>query len=334
MTETSEGSAAGIAQTTRIVAGAITFRRPESLQVLLESMRDRLDVGPYQLDSLTIVDNDPERSAEDVVSDFGKTVAFDVHYVVQPRPGISAARNALVEAAGDADWLTMVDDDEIIVDGWPAELVRVGIENNATIVAGPVEADLGPGAHPSWFNEPIFFGRSVFEEGQHVDHVPSGNCAIHLERARAVEGDLFDERFGLTGGSDSFLSQRVLKAGGRNVFAPGAITREMYPSDRVNLKWLNRRWKRNGQTLVAIEGAIGNLDTGEKAKVAVKAGVRFLTAAGLLATAAWQQPRLRQLWAANRQFSLAIGTLRGLSGWQPNSYGPSGTETANSATKS
>ena len=312
----------------KVAIGVITFRRPKPLSVLLASLQERMELGIAELSSVIIVDNDPERSAHEVVANFAASAGFVVEYVNEPRPGVSAARNALVEAAGSAHWLVMVDDDEEIVEGWPSELIRVGEERQATLVCGPVLADTGAMDLPEWMKDEKFFGRGVLAEGAHVEFVPSGNCAISLERVQRVERPLFDERFGLTGGSDSFLTARVLALGGVTAFAPGAITSERYPADRLTLKWLNRRWRRSGATLVAIDDAMGRLDSKGKIRTAGKGIARFGVAAYLAATSLWKQPRQAQLWAASRQTMLAVGTFKALRGWEPNSYGPGGTETA------
>lgn len=315
-----------------VVVGVITFRRPQQLQILLASISERLDLGAAELEAIVIVDNDPAGSAEQVVANFEAQHDFPVRYLVEPQPGVSAARNALAAAAEGADWLAMVDDDETIVGGWPGELLRVGVEHSATIVGGTVEADLGDEDAPDWFHDSIFFGRTILAEGAPMDHVPSGNCAIHLARASVLEGRFYDDRFGRSGGEDSFFSMRVKAAGGRTVFAPNAVTREMYPPERVNLAWLNRRWRRSGQTLVAIDNAMTPLSVRAKALTAARAGARIVVATGLAATAIWKQPRQRQLWAASRHVMLAVGTLRGLSGWQPDFYGPTGSETLDTVT--
>lgn len=89
-----------------------TFRRPEFLGALLAGLEAQHG-GPRR--ELVVVDNDPEGSARAVVA------ASSARYLVEPRPGVSWARNRAVAAAR-APVVLFLDDDQLVADDFLARL--------------------------------------------------------------------------------------------------------------------------------------------------------------------------------------------------------------------
>ena len=97
-----------------------TRGRPESLAVLLET----LQAQEYRRTQILVVDNAPcDDRTRQVVLAAKRRPGPDLEYVVEPRPGLSWARNRVIEAA-DGEVIAWADDDERCDRWWAAELAR------------------------------------------------------------------------------------------------------------------------------------------------------------------------------------------------------------------
>lgn len=92
----------------------VTFKRPEQLEATL----DDLEQQGRALDTLTIVDNDPEETASTVVTRYA-AVARNTHveYVptgdnLGPAGGIALGMRHVLTWAVDEDWVVLLDDDD------------------------------------------------------------------------------------------------------------------------------------------------------------------------------------------------------------------------------
>jgi glycosyltransferase involved in cell wall biosynthesis len=100
-----------------------TRDRPEGLRATLASLRRQAGGGF----SVVVVDNHPStQESEKVVSDIGLPRC---EYVVEPRPGLSRARNRGLRAVG-TELVAWVDDDEIADPNW-ARAVREGFAHGS-----------------------------------------------------------------------------------------------------------------------------------------------------------------------------------------------------------
>ena len=93
-----------------------TYRRAPLLNRLLEALASQATDAQFTY-SIVVVDNDRLRSAEPVVSDFGRTSPVPVHYFVEPQQNIAMARNKAVEHA-DGNYVAFIDDDEFPTQDW------------------------------------------------------------------------------------------------------------------------------------------------------------------------------------------------------------------------
>ncbi len=90
---------------------------------------------------ILVVDNDPDKSARDVVTKFVREgYPFDLLYEVEDQRGISFARNRVLRTAKKriASFIAFIDDDEYPDHHWINNLLNVILECNADVVAGPV----------------------------------------------------------------------------------------------------------------------------------------------------------------------------------------------------
>jgi glycosyltransferase involved in cell wall biosynthesis len=233
---------------TKIAVCALTYLRPVGLRRLLEEL-DRLNVPDDVETRVFVVDNDPERSAEEIARLHGESSRLELTYVHEPTRGISAGRNASIAAARDwqADAVCFIDDDEWPDPDWLVELVSTARRTGADVVTGPVFPvfDEPP---PSWIIEGGYFERPRHEHDGFIDYATTSSVLIDLA-CIGNRAEPFDAEFGLSGGSDTHFFAELYDAGRRIAWCDRAHVYEAIPVSRVDTSWLLRREYRRGQTM-------------------------------------------------------------------------------------
>jgi succinoglycan biosynthesis protein ExoM len=275
-----------------LVVAVLTFRRPQELAGLLpELIRQTAECSEQTgfRASVLVIDNDPEASAEGVVMP-----AARLRYVCERTPGIAAARNrALAESAGD-DLLVFIDDDEWPQPGWLVALVATYTPTTPAAVVGPVESEFV--VEPSsWVKAGRFFDRRRLPTGTEIGTAASNNLLLNLHQVRD-HGLIFDERFGLSGGSDTLFSHQLVARGGRIIWCAEAMVVDQVPASRVTARWVLLRALRSGNSwsrtvLDGPQPALTKL--ARRAHLTVRGGVRLIGGAGqsLSGYLFWSQAR-------------------------------------------
>jgi len=169
-----------------------------------------------------------------------------VRYVHEPAAGIAHARNRALAETDDDDLLIFIDDDERPLDGWLAAMLDAYARHRPAAVTGPLYPDYENDPDP-WLVAGGFFVRREFPDGHRVPAAGSGNLLLDLTQVRRL-GLRFDERFGLTGGSDTLFTRQLIARGGVVVFAPRAGVIDKVPATRMTRRWTLRRQYRVGTT--------------------------------------------------------------------------------------
>jgi glycosyltransferase involved in cell wall biosynthesis len=217
----------------RVAACICTFRRPEQLRRLLSTLAAGSTRPP--LEHVLVVDNDPSGTAAPVVEEFRSSLP-DVRYVVEPTPGLSAARNRLAELvrASSAEFAVFLDDDQTVTPGWLDRLVATATEFEAAIVAGAVvpkfETD-----EPAWIIQGPFFARERFRTGSAVRRLGIANVLVRAD-VLARSDKPFGESFA-RGAEDTYF----LRTAGPAIWCDEAVVYEHIPPARAKLSFLLRR---------------------------------------------------------------------------------------------
>lgn len=227
-----------------------TFRRPEGLRNLLQSLCRQVDALAFEV---VVVDNDATRSAAAVADAF--VGPLNLVYAVEPVCGLASARNRSVRVARGA-FLAFVDDDETVSPAWIASLRRAMLSSGADAVFGPVEFDFEEGVTDA-IRRCRLYTRAVLPEGAPLPWFCTYTANVLVRRSSLPDArDPFRVALNRIGGEDIDLFKRMADAGGKFV-AGGrdATVREKRELDRANLSWAIRRSLRNGGNLADLEWA-------------------------------------------------------------------------------
>ncbi|RWP38902.1 MAG: glycosyltransferase [Mesorhizobium sp.] len=258
----SEGSGSEKSTAPRATIIIPTFKRPLRLRECIASCFAQEGPIPGSFEIL-VVDNCPDGSAAAVVHELSRSAAVPVHYLHEPRPGISMARNAgLCHARG--EFAVFIDDDEVATKGWLAHLLEAQFRSGADVVFGPVLPTMPEITDPAkraffrtafshWTDHPS--GTSVGSTlltpfwARGTDAYPSlatGNCLIRY-RSSEIAAVRFDNRLGLFGGEDALYFNQLAASGAHFIWCAEAVAWEHVPQERLRLGYVLLRALRGGQ---------------------------------------------------------------------------------------
>lgn len=302
-----------------IVVGLATFRRPELLAGLLPRLLEQIEQAAAALPERTelgivVVDNDPAGSAREVVEAAGDP---RVRYALESVPGISSARNRVLDEAHDADVLVFLDDDETPHPGWLAHLLRTHREHDADAVSGPVHAVFEGGADPWVAAGEYYLGqrREGFPTGTVLRRAATNNLLLDMAAVRRA-GLRFDERFGMSGGEDSLFTGQLTAAGGRIVLCAEAVVDDLVPRERNTRSFNLARRRAQAATHVRVDQELAS-SRGERARNAARwlvTGSGQLAKGGVLAVLGRATGDLRLRAQGESRVASGLGVLGGCVG--------------------
>lgn len=224
-----------------MTVAVLTYRRPDDLAALLPELSRQASASEHAAEVL-VVDNDPDRSGEATV----RAAALpNVRYVHEPEPGIAAGRNRAFDET-ETDLLVFIDDDERPVPEWLQLLTATWRATGSDGVVGPVVSEMATEPEP-WVANGGFFERRRLSTGTPVDVAATNNLLLDMRVVRRV-GLRFDQRFGLSGGSDTLFTRSFVARGARLVWCDEALVVDIVPPDRLTREWVLRRALRSGNS--------------------------------------------------------------------------------------
>jgi len=256
-----------------VTLGVLTFKRPEGIDKLLRVMRNqhRDPARPWRL-SIVVVDNDAGGSSRDTVMAHADHPEYDLHYVIEPQQGIPIARNRAMDSApATTELFCFLDDDEWPVDGWLDSMLRTRAATGADCVYGPIEP-VFEGPVDDWLRRSKLYDRKRYREGEKLNFAASNNVMFDLARFRALELR-FDARMRFTGGSDYLFFNQAFRRGIRIHWSSEALVYDMFPVNRLTMKWQRQRQYRLGNTFAVATRIEGT--NAEKAKQLARGVVRM-----------------------------------------------------------
>ncbi len=232
-----------VSKRTKVTIGMPTYLRPEGLRRIIPVLvRQASELTEADV-TIVVVDNSAEGGAFAVLRPW---LGDGLRYEHEPTPGIAAARNRALDAAAGSDVLICCDDDEVPADGWLRSIVSAWTTWRCAAVTGPVET-IFDGAADEWVQSSGMFVTARRKTGCLVPGADSGNLLLDLEQLGRM-GLRFDERFGLSGGSDTMLAHSIRERAGEVRWCQEALMREVVPQQRLRRSWVINRTVRTSNT--------------------------------------------------------------------------------------
>ena len=237
----------------RVAIAAPTVDRADGLRRLLDGLSKLTFTRvPEPEITVVIIDNAATPTAAPIVDAYRPLLRWPILLHHEPRRGLVHARNAQLDTApATADWLAMIDDDEVPVPEWLDSLLAVAVAEDADFVAGPVVPAFVE-TPPAWALPSRFFEAGPFTDGAPIDYLFTGNALVSLGAVRAA-GWRFEMAFNHSGGEDEHFFARALASGLKAVTAADARVHETIPPSKTTLRWVLRRYFRMGTTTAAID---------------------------------------------------------------------------------
>jgi hypothetical protein len=146
--------------------------------------------------------------------------------------------------AGNVDALVFIDDDETAAEHWLPRVVEQWRKDGSAAVAGPVRRTFEVEPDPFVVGSEVF-ARRTFRSGEHVPWAATSNLLLDMKQIRGY--DLrFDDRYGISGGSDSLFTKTLVARGGVISWCDEAEVLDPVPASRATRAWVARRTLRLG----------------------------------------------------------------------------------------
>lgn len=225
----------------KIGIGLCTYKRPEMLKQCLNSIY-KMNLPEDAETVVLIADNDPAASAESTVEEFRKVTDFPVYYEMEKNRGIPFARNNIIKQGinlGITE-LAFIDDDEYAEENWLVNLWNYYKQSKADVVRGIVQT-VYPKDTPEWVVKGSFYQRKIFSENEVMTSASTNNVLFNFKKICLEKKMLFDENFGMKGGSDTDFFRKIYNSGLSIKATNEAVVFEELGKERFKLFYLLKR---------------------------------------------------------------------------------------------
>lgn len=226
-------------QRQKVLIAIPTFRRSERLKALLPHVIETLRTI-HEVEIL-VIDNNPLPSEQKLVQAFSKTSPYPVHYIHEPKAGVSNARNTALRFAT-SRFIAFLDDDMEVTAGWIDSLVKVSVVHKTGLTFGPLAAKFENKADPrNPYLSALYTRHSkLTEPGVSDEAYGTGGCLIDLEICDLSDTP-FDTHLNESGGEDDIFFEGLHKSGTLYGWDPSALCYECVPQERTTPNYIARR---------------------------------------------------------------------------------------------
>jgi glycosyltransferase involved in cell wall biosynthesis len=228
-----------------------TYNRANELERAVASALNQ--TVPAETYELIVVNNNSTDGTSELLDRLTRQHPGRVRAVLEPKQGVSCARNAGI-AASRAPILAFFDDDVRVAPDWIESIQRAFREHpDIDCVGGRVLPDW-PSAPPAWLTRAHWAPLALQDFGAEPMLVsaanPKGLISANLACRRSVLQRVggFSPRFqrvkdGIGSLEDDEWMRRLWQAGGRGLYVPQLVTYTAVPDDRLTREY-HRRWHR------------------------------------------------------------------------------------------
>ncbi|MEL7540723.1 MAG: glycosyltransferase family 2 protein [Pseudomonadota bacterium] len=228
-----------------------TFNRPDGLKRAIMSVFQQTLVADGF--DLIIVDNAPNGSAAEVISELRRACPETINFIAlhEPAAGVANARNCAMRAVK-TNLVAFLDDDQSAPKTWLEALLASHDRYPAAVTFGAVKTVLPTGQrrHQGYFE--AFFSREPDFENGYIDATfGCGNALVDFSKVPG-HAPWFDVAMNESGGEDDVLFVRIRDAFGRFAWAADAPVWEHPPISRVALNYTLKRAFAYGQAPITL----------------------------------------------------------------------------------
>lgn len=256
----------------RIGLGIVTHRRPDGLVRLIKSFAT-LQIPAGADCVILIAENDDVQTIDAIVEGLREAVPFEIKHALEKERGIPFARNRVLDMAIEdgCDFLTFIDDDQVVDDDWLQALYAYTVDRNLDLCGGPQIFMADPDLKMTWENDLILryqikqindFNRVRASRAQGSDagdiDIYTNNWMLRMSRQQEL-GTRFDEDYRFTGSEDTKFYIEFVAAGGATGWCSDARTYETWPADRLTFRYLYRRIRDQHATNLMLSGRAPSL---------------------------------------------------------------------------
>jgi len=242
-----------------------TRDRADDLEVTCRSLLD-LSANNPRVDIL-VIDNGSSDRTPNLLTHLSTASRERLRWLVEPRSGLSMARNAGVTASR-GESLIFIDDDALPSQGWLEALLSSLDDPSVWAAGGPVEPSLSSDV-PDWFSARFLPYLSAWDRG------PEAESSVYNEYPRgtnmAFKRQVFSKlgsfltQLGRRGGSlrsceETEMFLRVERAGYEIRYEPGARVVHKVEVDRLSRSWMKRRFFAQGLSEAILEWRHGGFE--------------------------------------------------------------------------
>lgn len=207
------------------VAICTAGRRPRMLKRCIESLWDifPVDVYGWDVDILAVMNMTTPLEKE----------WKNVHYLHEPRMGLSTARNRAIEYCLDnnREWLIFIDDDTWVSKDWLENLVDTQRQyRSVNIFHGHISYLRTGDLKKAWIKDPKWP-----KHGSDMKCACTNNVMFNMSICKG--GLRFDEAYNYTGGEDTDFFLRAVESGERIIYLDNANIYEKVPQERQTFKY-------------------------------------------------------------------------------------------------
>jgi succinoglycan biosynthesis protein ExoM len=216
-----------------------TYRRPKLLSKLLDNLDNQVTDNLFTF-SISIVDNDSDKSAKKIVDSYKEILKNNINYDVVVEKSFSLARNRTIENSY-GNYLALIDDDEYPSSRWLLELYNVLRQYNVSGVLAPV-LPYFESTPKKWILQSGLCNRVRLKTGTYLDlkNIRTGNVLLKRDIFED-KNNYFNPVFGKLGGEDIDFFKKMFKQGHEFVWCDEATVFELVPEDRLKKSFFLKR---------------------------------------------------------------------------------------------
>ena len=228
----------------RVCVAFCTFNRCDRVPELVRSLRAQACDEPFEL---LVVDNNSSDGTQDVLKQLASEPGTLLRFVRELQQGIVPARNRLLAEAQGAQFLLMLDDDELPLPEWLQRGLTALRDAGFDCVGGRVQVKFDPEGRPPWLGPELLGFLAEVDHGNQPftiadDSTPIWTANVGYRLSLFATGLQFDSRYSrvgkdVGGGEDVAMFASLLALGCRIGYVPDMAVEHFVESWRLRRRY-------------------------------------------------------------------------------------------------